>query len=576
MRVTSRWVAFSALAWSLLLTTTRAATLTVDSESDAVDLAPGDGVCATAAGTCTLRAAVQESNAWSGPDLVVIPAGSYALTLEGAGEDDAASGDLDVRGDVMLQGQGSDVVVIDGRGLDRCIDLHAGALQAVGLTFRDGRVAGFGGGAILASAGSLELTRCVVLDCQASMGGGVALTGDARASIARCRLSGNHAVLGGGLCATGRATLAVNGSTIDDNVAIEPDDSGDGGGIYAEAGATATLANTTLSGNQAAYGAGIESSGAVVSLRNCTITSNHAVDGGGLAGLFTGSFQLANTILHGNVPDDCEETVIESLGHDLIGDAGWQCTLTGVMTGNLTGVSPLLGPLADNGGATPTHALLAGSPAIDGGSALPTGSDPQVCESDDERGIQRPQDGDGDGSSVCDIGAFEVATETGLCTDGIDNDLDGLVDCGDPDCLGSAGCADQDGDTVPDRLDCAPLDPGTFAIPPEIPRLSVVKSPARGTDAGLSWTSVRLASGSGVRHDVVTGGIRQLWSDRDFRSASCLSRDGATESATDARLPGTSGDGYWCLVEAENACGEGGYGSSFAGVPRPIPDLTCD
>ena len=103
-----------------------------------------------------------------------------------------------------------------------------------------------------------------------------------------------------------------------------------------------------------------------------------------------------------------------------------------------------------------------------------------------------------------------------------------------------------------------------------------MKSPARGTDAGLSWTSVRLASGSGVRHDVVTGGIRQLWSDRDFRSASCLSRDGATESATDARLPGTSGDGYWCLVEAENACGEGGYGSSFAGVPRPIPDLTCD
>ncbi len=58
-----------------------AATFNVDSTADGVDANPGDGVCATASATCTVRAAVMEANAWPGDDVIMIPAGTYVLTI---------------------------------------------------------------------------------------------------------------------------------------------------------------------------------------------------------------------------------------------------------------------------------------------------------------------------------------------------------------------------------------------------------------------------------------------------------------------------------------------------------------
>jgi hypothetical protein len=63
-----------------------AATFTVNSTADAVDAHPGDGVCADASGHCTLRAAVMEANALSGPDTITLPAGTYTLTIPGISE----------------------------------------------------------------------------------------------------------------------------------------------------------------------------------------------------------------------------------------------------------------------------------------------------------------------------------------------------------------------------------------------------------------------------------------------------------------------------------------------------------
>lgn len=61
---------------------------------------------------------------------------------------------------------------------------------------------------------------------------------------------------------------------------------------------------------------------------------------------------------------------------------------------------PGLGPLASNGGPTQTHAVLKGSPAIDRGAI-------SSCPGTDQRGKRRPQNGDGKGTSRCDVGAFE-------------------------------------------------------------------------------------------------------------------------------------------------------------------------
>ena len=91
-----------------------ATVLVVNSPNDAVDANPGDGVCETAtAGECTLRAAVQEANALAGADTISIPAGVYTLSIPGADEDAAATGDLDSIGDLTISGAGIDATIID-------------------------------------------------------------------------------------------------------------------------------------------------------------------------------------------------------------------------------------------------------------------------------------------------------------------------------------------------------------------------------------------------------------------------------------------------------------------------------
>src|SRR5438094_4578830 len=91
----------------------QAATFTVNSTIDAVDASPGNGKCATSTalrGVCTLRAAIMEANALAGgPHTIVLPAGTYELTLLGAGENNAATGDLDIKRSVNVTAQNSPV-----------------------------------------------------------------------------------------------------------------------------------------------------------------------------------------------------------------------------------------------------------------------------------------------------------------------------------------------------------------------------------------------------------------------------------------------------------------------------------
>src|SRR5207247_9755677 len=98
---------------------TMAANFTVDSTADAVDARPGDGVCATLAGQCTLRAAVQEANARPGTDSISVPPGTYVLAIPGAGEDASATGDLDITDDLTITGSGAGSTIVDGGHLDR-------------------------------------------------------------------------------------------------------------------------------------------------------------------------------------------------------------------------------------------------------------------------------------------------------------------------------------------------------------------------------------------------------------------------------------------------------------------------
>src|SRR5262249_37032462 len=147
-----------------------------------------------------------------------------------------------------------------------------------------------------------------------------------------------------------------------------------GGGIRATA--AALLTNCTVSGNSAALqGGGIRAGS--ITLSNATVTDNSAREGGGVYLPAGGTSSVRNTIIAGNLvasvgvgPDVFG--AFTSGGHNLIGDGTGGTGFTDGVAGDRvgTGVDPIdpgLGPLADNGGRTQTHALLAGSPAIDHG-----------------------------------------------------------------------------------------------------------------------------------------------------------------------------------------------------------------
>jgi subtilisin family serine protease/6-phosphogluconolactonase (cycloisomerase 2 family) len=178
---------------------------------------------------------------------------------------------------------------------------------------------------------------------------------------------------------------------------------GEGGGISNRGTLSAT--NVTLSNNLAAQqgGAFFNTSTGNASLLHVTITSNFSGQVAGLVNSAGGTVELKNSIVaqQGTGPD--VDGVLSSLGGNLIGDVG-QATIQNSTSDQLgSSASPidaLLGPLANNGGATLTHVLLPGSPAVDAG--LNSGA-PAL----DQRFVQRPADGDNDAVAIVDAGAVE-------------------------------------------------------------------------------------------------------------------------------------------------------------------------
>jgi predicted outer membrane repeat protein len=201
---------------------------------------------------------------------------------------------------------------------------------------------------------------------------------------------------GGGLFNGYYGTAVVKQSEFSANISAE------GGGGISNLGAL-TLENVTLSGNSALSGAGILSifdESTLVSILNSTIYGNTVPGGSGSGGLVTyNSATIKNTIIAGNDNNECWDvsgTNITSSGNNLSSDN--TCGFS--QPSDHPSTPPLLGLLAGNGGFSKTHALLPGSPAIDAGTN-------SGCPDHDQRGWDRPIDGDRDGTATCDIGAYE-------------------------------------------------------------------------------------------------------------------------------------------------------------------------
>ncbi len=427
-----------------------AAVFAVQTLLDAPDTAAGDGLCASplAGAPCTLRAAVQEANALAGPDRIELPAGTLLLSVTGTGENLAATGDLDLLDELEIAGAGESLTIVDGGALDRVLDLRptaaALALRLRHLTVRGGLTSGSsepGGCLRNAASGTVDLYRVTFTDCRSTSGGAIVNAGAVRGvevtfaanmgppgdedrpeggailndgpgssiDLRRAAFTGNRGGNGGALHSIGsfsttpRATVHIEDSSFTGNQALQI-----GGAVIGNSSTDFTFVNCTFSGNSAGLGGAIgNDGGCFFALHQCTITGNSAGIGGGIGEVHfdPGFIELRNTILAGNsasnIGPDCHFR-LHSDGGSLIGDlSGCEATLT---ASDLTGIDPLLDALVapDPLDRFRAHPLLAGSPALDSG-------DPLWCAAHDQRGLSRPQDGDSDGTAICDRGAIEMA-----------------------------------------------------------------------------------------------------------------------------------------------------------------------
>jgi len=301
----------------------------------------------------------------------------------------------------------------DGGGI-----LTSGALAILDTTLT-GNIAGSDGGAVYNQGGTLIIRNSRLLDNQGGYGGAVFNLNPGSVTLSDSVLSNNFAGrYGGGISSSG--TASVFGSTLSGNVAAI-----DGGGIYEEAGSLTTSNSTYSGGGAKGNGGAIMVVAGEADLENVTITGSGATAGGGLFVSPQTDVALSNTIVAGNTTGgNCAGTGAITDGTVNLDD-GTSCGFGG---GSLSGVAAGLGPLANNGGPTPTHALLAGSPAIDAGFA-------SICASAavgnlDQRGEPRPVDGNGDATAQCDIGAFEAGTLSVVQVPTLDSLGLALLGCG--------------------------------------------------------------------------------------------------------------------------------------------------
>lgn len=384
-----------------------AATITVNTTTDEYN----------SDGDCSLREAVIAANtdtvvdacpAGTVTDVIQIPSGVYTLAIPGTSEDGAATGDLDLYGTLTLAGTGPTMPVINGNAIDRV--LHIGSMP-VSTNITISRLAIVGGDSGSAAGAGVNLYR-----------GSLTLNNVRILNNVGSYATGSYGLYAGGLA----DTLEINDSRIESNP----------GGLYLASGVNTVVRRTLIAANTltgSAYGAGILNGG-TLDVVNSTISGNSSQShGGGLAnngaaslynvtiaaniadsdsnasgsggGIYqTGTLTLENTLIGDNSAGaspagaDCSGTVTTA-GHNLIEDVTG-CTLTGTGTGDLTGVSPAIAPLADNGGLSFTHALQSTSNAIDAGNPTGCVDEHGAVLTIDQRGYAR--------DTACDIGAYEA------------------------------------------------------------------------------------------------------------------------------------------------------------------------
>jgi CSLREA domain-containing protein len=374
------WVAAISV---LILGTAHAATVTVTRLDDRN--------VGCSAGDCSLREAIALANTQAGDDTIAFSIPTPAtITLD--------NGDIAITSNIIVNGPGIEALTVDGNNINHIFSVGVGTTVTINnLTLTGGNglansATAPGGGAIGSKANLLTVDTVKFASnlSYSGVGGGIYSSVGAL-TVLNCTFQDNLAELGGGIYHTG-TTLKVQSSTFSGNMAIraKTDDDG-GGGIYTEQ--TTVVSNSTFSGNSAGrVGGGIFFLGGSIktlTVRNCTFTGNSAGKYGG--GLHNGSDsggKVANNIISQNTAPTLPDYF----------DGGSIVEVT-----NLIGGNPMLGPLLDRGGVTPTHGLLTGSPALNAGTNAEALDINGAALTIDQRGAGFPRIVSG----TVDLGAYE-------------------------------------------------------------------------------------------------------------------------------------------------------------------------
>jgi predicted outer membrane repeat protein len=380
-------------------------------------------------GPGSLRQAIMDNNASAGGNTIVFSnsvTGTITLT----------SGELLITRHGTIRGPGAGILAVNGNAAGRVFRINVtndAAVLISGLTITNGVVPlvfPASGGGIWNDHSLLVVDNCTISGNMApTHGGGIwndgSSSGRASMMVRDSTFSGNSVSTSGGAIYSdgssgGAAAVSVSTSTFSGNTAVNA-----GGGIYndaSEGSASVSVNASTFSSNSVAStsvgtgGGGIYNHGlsgsATLFVHASTFSGNSANSGGGIynnAPFGSATLEIGNTILKAGASGVTilnNFGTVTSRGYNLSSDNGG-----GVLTNALDQLNtdPLLGPLANNGGPTFTHALLPGSPAIDQGKR---DAIPHLSRTDDQRGAPRPFDfaaipnaPGGDGS---DIGAFET------------------------------------------------------------------------------------------------------------------------------------------------------------------------
>jgi hypothetical protein len=284
---------------------------------------------------------------------------------------------------------------------NKSVTSHGGAIGNYGsLTVVDSKftsnTAAINGGAIDMGGTVLVNASSFISNTAGYRGGGINTYGG-NLTLSGSSFSGNYAGLWGGGLANDASNATVSATTFAGNIS-----GNQGGGVEMSGAGSLTLTNSTLSANRASTdGGGLywTTGSGPITLLNETLAANVAQGRGGniyVGGVSNPNIHLTNTLVASGTPDNCDHT-LDSQANNL--ESANTCGLGGA--GDKINTNPKLGALQNNGGATLTHALLAGSPAIDTGTN-------SGCPAVDQRGVARPIDGNHDGSALCDIGAVEA------------------------------------------------------------------------------------------------------------------------------------------------------------------------